>query len=75
MFLGHSKFFAYAEEDELEDEVVDVEGEDTVGVGEDLSGEDDGLVKPSPDADVTILFTKPAIIVQDTQLGIYCVEN
>ncbi|XP_077291160.1 signal sequence receptor subunit 1 l(1)G0320 [Arctopsyche grandis] len=65
---GNSKLFAHAEEDELEDEVVDVEGEDTVGAGEDLSGEDDGLIKPSPDADVTILFTKPVTSSSDSQL-------
>lgn len=50
-----------AEEDEIEDD-VDVEGEpDTDGAVVD-EGEDDGSRKPggSPDAETTILFTKPA---------------
>lgn len=59
---------AYAE-DELEDELVDVEGE---GENEDVAvteeDEEDSNSKASPDADTTILFTKP-IVTGSTQMG------
>lgn len=42
--------------------MVDVEGEETAVVGEDAPEEEEAQDKPtgSPDADTTILFTKPA---------------
>lgn len=58
---GH-KFMACAE-DELEDELVDVEGEndaDDVAVTDE--DEDEAKTTTSPDADTTILFTKPIIV-------------
>lgn len=65
---GH-KFMAYAE-DELEDELVDVEGEvdtDTDDVA--VTDEDEEEVKTtaSPDADTTILFIRP-ITTGSTQM-------
>lgn len=61
---------AYAE-DELEDELVDVEGEvdtDTDDVA--VTDEDEEEVKTtaSPDADTTILFIRP-ITTGSTQMG------
>lgn len=56
-------------EDELEDELVDVEGEndaDDVAVTDE--DEDEAKTTTSPDADTTILFTKP-IIVGSSQMG------
>ncbi|GLV42290.1 lethal (1) G0320 [Carabus blaptoides fortunei] len=56
------KFMAYAE-DELEDELVDVEGEndaDDVAVTDE--DEDEAKTTTSPDADTTILFIKPIIV-------------
>lgn len=50
--------FASAEEDELDD-VVDIEGEENQVVGEDVSDDDDSVVKSAQDVDTTILFTKP----------------
>ncbi|XP_014276904.1 translocon-associated protein subunit alpha isoform X1 [Halyomorpha halys] len=53
---------ARAQEDDVDDEMVDVEGEETAVVGEDAPEEEEAQDKPtgSPDADTTILFTKPA---------------
>lgn len=50
-----------AEDDDVDDEMVDVEGEETAVVGEDAP-EEEAQDKPggSPDADTTILFTKPS---------------
>lgn len=59
---GH-KFMAYAE-DELEDELVDVEGEgdvDTDDVAVTDEEEEDSKTTASPDADTVILFTKPIV--------------
>lgn len=70
LFL-ENKLFAFADEDELEDEVVDVENDgDEPLSGEDLAVDPEGLAKSSPDADVTILFTKPTNNYMDTQLGL-----
>ncbi|XP_013188560.2 translocon-associated protein subunit alpha [Amyelois transitella] len=56
--LQGNTIFARAEEDELDD-VVDIEGEDNQVVGDDISDDDDSIVKSSQDIDTTILFTKP----------------
>ncbi|XP_041987909.1 translocon-associated protein subunit alpha [Aricia agestis] len=57
-------FFARAEEDELDD-VVDIEGDDNQVVGDDVSEDDDSIIKSSQDVDTTILFTKPQPIYGD----------
>jgi len=63
MVMVSERSFARAEEDELEeeDEGVVVEEEETGDPGEDAgtSDEDEGKKTTSPDADTTILFTKP----------------
>uniref|UniRef100_A0A1L8DUH2 Translocon-associated protein subunit alpha n=1 Tax=Nyssomyia neivai TaxID=330878 RepID=A0A1L8DUH2_9DIPT len=46
-------------EDEIEDEVVDVEGEDAAVVGEDVEETEDSDSTASPDADTYLLFTQP----------------
>ncbi|XP_053606784.1 translocon-associated protein subunit alpha [Plodia interpunctella] len=56
--LQTNTILARAEEDELDD-VVDIEGEDNQVVGDDISEDDDSVVKSSQDVDTTILFTKP----------------
>lgn len=61
-----SKFFAYAEEDELDDESVDIEGDETQVVGEDVV-EEAPTVKKSTDVDTTILFIKPIPTTGDSQ--------
>lgn len=66
-FIGHS-LYARAE-DELEDDIVAVENE---GDNEELTtteeAEDDTKTTASPDAETTILFTKP-VPVAGSQLG------
>ncbi|KAI8425955.1 hypothetical protein MSG28_004948 [Choristoneura fumiferana] len=57
-FQSANTILARAEEDELDD-VVDIEGEDNQVVGDDVSDDDDSVVKSSQDVDTTILFTKP----------------
>ncbi|XP_073968946.1 signal sequence receptor subunit 1 l(1)G0320 isoform X1 [Rhodnius prolixus] len=59
---------AGAEEDDVDDEMVDVEGEETAVTGEDAVEEEESQEKPggSPDADTTILFTKPAQLAGTT---------
>ncbi|XP_063623603.1 translocon-associated protein subunit alpha [Cydia splendana] len=53
-----ANILARAEEDELDD-VVELDGEDNQVVGDDVSDDDDSVVKSSQDVDTTILFTKP----------------
>jgi translocon-associated protein subunit alpha len=57
-------FLARAQEDDVDDEMVDVEGEETAVTGEEGAGEEEAADKPggSPDADTTILFTKPTSV-------------
>lgn len=65
---------AYAE-DELEDELVDVEGEVDEGTDDvAITEEDDEEVKTttSPDADTTILFIKP-ITTGSSQMGMFII--
>jgi hypothetical protein len=59
LFSGH--LVSRAEEDDGEDEMVDVEGEET-GVTDEGTEEEEAQDKPggSPDADTTILFTRPS---------------
>ncbi|XP_047517307.1 translocon-associated protein subunit alpha isoform X2 [Pieris napi] len=57
-FQNANSVFARAEEDELDD-VVDIEGEDSQVVGDDVIEDDESVVKSSQDIDTTILFTKP----------------
>lgn len=57
---GSSKLFAKAEDEDLEDEIVDVEGEsEETSVTDEGGEEDDTQPGASADADTTILFTKP----------------
>lgn len=62
-FSGHSKYVAFAqEEDDLEDE-LDVENDDQAVVdqgGDETETEDDPEVTTSPDADTYLLFTRPS---------------
>jgi translocon-associated protein subunit alpha len=63
MIMSTNNAFARAEEDELEEEeegVVEEEGAETSEeTSDDATEEDDGKKTTSPDADTTILFTKP----------------
>lgn len=63
LFLGHSRFVAFAQdEDDLEDE-LDVENEDQAVVdqgGDEAETEDEPEVTTSPDADTYLLFTRPS---------------
>ncbi|GAB0086071.1 translocon-associated protein subunit alpha [Sergentomyia squamirostris] len=54
---GH-KLITFAE-DELEDEVVDVEGEDAAIISEDLDQQEEIESTASPDTDTYLLFTHP----------------
>uniref|UniRef100_A0A6M2DWN9 Translocon-associated protein subunit alpha n=1 Tax=Xenopsylla cheopis TaxID=163159 RepID=A0A6M2DWN9_XENCH len=56
-----SKLYAFAAEDELEDELVDVEGENDESsvVGEDVADDEGAEITASPFADTVVLFTKP----------------
>ncbi|XP_067003913.2 translocon-associated protein subunit alpha [Anabrus simplex] len=55
-----SKLVAWADEDDAEDEMVDVEGEgDETSVTDEGSEDDETQPGASADADTTILFTKP----------------
>ncbi|XP_028165260.1 translocon-associated protein subunit alpha [Ostrinia nubilalis] len=58
-FQNANTITARAEEDEMLDDVVDIEGEDNQVVGDDAGDDDDSVVKSSQDVDTTILFTKP----------------
>ncbi|XP_012284993.1 translocon-associated protein subunit alpha [Orussus abietinus] len=55
--LSHGINRVYAQEDELVDDIVDIEGEDGSVVSEDVIEEE--TVTSSKDADTIILFTKP----------------
>jgi translocon-associated protein subunit alpha len=55
---------AWAEDDDADDEIVDVEGEgdgDESSVIEEGREEDAEQLRASPDADTTILFTRPVV--------------
>lgn len=66
ILLGY-KYVARAE-DELDEDLVAVEGEnDEMTVTEDTE-EEDGKTTASPDAETTILFVKP-IAIAGSQLG------
>lgn len=67
--LISANILARAEEDELDD-VVDIEGEDSQVVGDDVLGdEDDSAVKSSQEVETTILFTKPITSLGDNIFG------
>jgi len=56
--LGNgNKLMTFAAEDEIDEELVDVENEDSTLVGEDV--EEEAEVTTSPDANTFLLFTKP----------------
>lgn len=55
-----SRLVAWADDEDVEDEMVDVEGEgDETSVTDEGGDEDETQPGASPDADTTILFTKP----------------
>lgn len=57
-----SRLVAWAEDDDTDDEIVDVEGEgDESSITEEGGEEDEAQPRASPDADTTILFTRPVI--------------
>uniref|UniRef100_A0A1B0F040 Translocon-associated protein subunit alpha n=1 Tax=Lutzomyia longipalpis TaxID=7200 RepID=A0A1B0F040_LUTLO len=67
-----NKLMTWAE-DEIEDEVVDVEGEDAAVVGEDVEETDEGDSTASPDADTYLCLRNPPTsggINLNCQLGI-----
>uniref|UniRef100_A0A182JU80 Translocon-associated protein subunit alpha n=1 Tax=Anopheles christyi TaxID=43041 RepID=A0A182JU80_9DIPT len=51
--------FAFAAEDELDEELVDVETEDAAVVADETEPEDEPETTKSPDADTYLLFTRP----------------
>lgn len=51
--------FAFATEDELDEELVDVETEDAAVVADETEPEDEPETTKSPDADTFLLFTRP----------------
>lgn len=60
LFNNENKLVAYAAGDEIEDELVEVEGEEPVATNEyESEPEDDSGSKTSPDADAHLLFTRP----------------
>jgi translocon-associated protein subunit alpha len=59
-----------AEEDDVDDEIVDVEGEgDESSITEEGGEEDEEQPTSSPDADTTILFTRPVVAGTSGNLG------
>uniref|UniRef100_D3TQU8 Translocon-associated protein subunit alpha n=1 Tax=Glossina morsitans morsitans TaxID=37546 RepID=D3TQU8_GLOMM len=60
-FNAHNKLFVYAEDEAIEDDIVEVEVEDGAVTGDDADADDDteSLSSSSPYADTFLLFTKP----------------
>lgn len=57
-----SRLVAWAEDDDADDEIVDVEGEaDESAIIEEGGEDDEAQPRASPDADTTILFTRPVV--------------
>lgn len=57
-----SRFVAWADDDDSDDEIVDVEGEaDESAITEEGGEDDEAQPRASPDADTTILFTRPVV--------------
>ena len=70
-----SRIVAWAEEDDVDDEMVDVEGEgDESSVTDEGIEEDGSQPSASPDADTTILFTKPIVTSTSGNFGKFVVE-
>lgn len=62
---------AWAEDDDVDDEIVDVEGEgDESSVIEEGGEEDEEQPRASPHADTTILFTRPVVSGTSGNLGL-----
>ncbi|KAF6202487.1 hypothetical protein GE061_002889 [Apolygus lucorum] len=63
--LNNQNFGVRAEEDDVEDDMVDVEGEETAVTGEDAVEEEEAPAESgqggSPDAQTMMLFTKPLV--------------
>lgn len=63
---------AWAEEDDTDDEIVDVEGDsDETSVTDEGTEDDEAQPGTSPDADTTILFTKPTTAISGANLGMF----
>jgi len=61
-FHNGSPLVAWAEDDDADDEIVDVEGEaDESAIIEEGGEDDEAQPRASPDADTTILFTRPVV--------------
>ncbi|CAA9994590.1 unnamed protein product [Nesidiocoris tenuis] len=63
--ISNPHFGVRAEEDDVEDDLVDVEGEETAVTGDDATEEEEAPADSgqtgSPDAQTTMLFTKPIV--------------
>jgi len=71
--ISGSRMVAWAEDDDADDEIVDVEGEaDESAIIEEGGEEDEAQPRASPDADTTILFTRPVVSGASGNLG-WCI--
>jgi translocon-associated protein subunit alpha len=62
MYVSERRLVAWAEDDDTDDEIVDVEGEaDESAIIEEGGEDDETQPRASPDADTTILFTRPVV--------------
>lgn len=68
--ISGSRLVAWAEDDDADDEIVDVEGEaDESAIIEEGGEDDEAQPRASPDADTTILFTRPVVSGASGNLG------
>lgn len=73
MYVSGSRLVAWAEDDDADDEIVDVEGEaDESAIIEEGGEDDETQPRASPDADTTILFTRPVVSGAPGNLG-WCI--
>lgn len=71
--VSGSRLVAWGEDDDADDEIVDVEGEaDESAIIEEGGDDDEVQPRASPDADTTILFTRPVVSGASGNLG-WCV--
>jgi len=71
--ISGSRLVASAEDDDGDDEIVDVEGEaDESAIIEEGGEDDETQPRASPDADTTILFTRPVVSGASGNLG-WCI--
>jgi len=73
LYFPGSRLVAWAEDDDADDEIVDVEGEgDESAIIEEGGEDEEAQPKASPDADTTILFTRPVVSGASGNLG-WCI--